>query len=131
MEDKKKINLNKIFDYLARYASTSGLAILIEVILFYILVSAGNSIYVANAVSSVLGVVLGWTIGGKIIFKKYNIKNSIYIIWFVYQFIAIALYSFIAEQFFKIIGYAIITKMLVLTLSFAVNSFVFKKIISR
>ena len=127
-----KIQLKKhknLLDYLIRYALTSGLAVGLEIVFFYVLFINGCSVFLSNAFSCTFGAMLGWIIGGQTLFKEYGIRKSKYALWFLYQAFAIVAYSFLAKLIFSVINIALITKILVLAISFAINSIVFKNFI--
>ena len=120
------------FAYLVRYAFFSGVAVLCEIAVFALFFRHfALPPYWANALSSVAGLALAWFISGRRIFAGKKITSSGYLIWYGYQFIAISLYSHLVAWLVAVGVHYLWSKIIVLALSFAVNSTFFKVVILK
>lgn len=118
--------------YLLKYALTSALAVMTDSI-FYVLLTQSNLLLpgVANAVSTPVGFIIGWIISGKTLFRSHNIPLSGYVLWIAYQFLAILIYSVIIQGLTKVYFDKYVAKIIVITLSFCINSMIFRFIILK
>ncbi|CAK7048588.1 GtrA family protein [Saezia sanguinis] len=126
------MNLRQLIDYLMRYAFSSICAVLLDIALYAFLIWAIQlSPFYANAISSVVSVIVVWFLSGRYLFAAHRISLKKYITWYVYQFIVILIYSAMVKGLVDYGVNELLSKLLITALSFVINSTFFKLVILK
>ena len=120
------------FVYLVRYALYSGVAVLCEIAVFiFFFRHVALSPFQANALSATVGLALAWFISGRRIFAQKTITFAGHVMWYGYQCLAIGAYSQLVDWLIRCGMHYLLSKVVVLALSFTVNSLFFKAVVLK
>lgn len=121
------MNVKTTFDFFIKYAVSSLLAVTLDYGLFVVLVNYSSlGVFISNLTSTTIGFIVAWLISGQTLFRKENLKLKHYLIWFIYQFVMIQVYSIAITFTIALFGHKEVQKFLLLAISFAINSLFFK-----
>ena len=105
------MNFKTTFVYFIKYATSSLLAVALDYGLFVVLVNYSSlGVFISNLTSTTIGFIVAWLISGQTLFRKENLKLKHYLIWFIYQFVMIQVYSLAITFSIALLGHKEVQK---------------------
>lgn len=121
------IFLNNFF----KFGFISALGLMIDCSIFYFLLKIDDNIFFQNYISSLTAIIFVYLLSNKYLSKEAKITSNSFklIVWVIYQIVNITFFSWLIAMVYNFGINPLISKVIVIFLSFTANYFMMTRII--